>query len=493
MLKFKDEIEKIERKVNHMAHNRFEISEAELLILRELLELGNTLLSEFLSLSLEAEKHSGPPQDSKGERMVHKGVVARQYLSIFGKIAVSRSKYYSPTDKTFYPLDARLNMPNRQESYLLQEWLCLGAVEKDYRESVELLNVVLGLKLNQMQSQRIVDEIGEKVDGYYEEKPAPVPENEGSCLCLQADGKGVRIVESERNLDAPKDVRSEGQRLMKGQKRGVKKVATVSLSFSFDPEVRTPEEMLKSLHKKWDAREQAEFRERVKAAGEKPRAAKNTHKRAFLGDQRKAIRYAITDLQKRDPEKKKDIIALVDAGIGLEPGIQEEMVAAGELHRLDAIILDFIHVTEYVWKVANAYKGEKHRRRLIWVEKILLQLLQGRVLEVIESFKVLVNRPQIKKSAKASIQKTITYFENHHHKMDYKTYLEKGYPISTGLVEGSCGHLVKERMEGSGMRWGLRGAQRMLDARATKINGDLDHFFHKIKRDNKNRLYKRAA
>lgn len=300
-------------------------------------------------------------------------------------------------------------------------------------------------------------------------------------------------MESEREVASGKEASGERQRLMKGQKRGVKKMATVSLSFSFDPVGRSPEEMLKSLHGKWNEKETAAFKELIKSGAEKPRAAKNIHKRAFIAGQKEAIGYAVRDLQKRDPEKGKDIIAIVDAGIGLEAAIREELSLAGEAHRLVAVILDIIHVTEYVWKVANAYKGEKHPRRLAWVEKIIMQILEGRVEEVIGIFENIADRPQTRKSGKATIRKAITYFENHRHKMDYKTYLEKGYPISTGLVEGSCGHLVKERMEGSGMRWGIEGAKKMLDARATKINGDLDDFFHNFKANNKRRIYKSAA
>jgi len=493
MVKLTDELAKIEEKVYHMAQTGIELCEAESMILREVLDLGCSLLAEFIRVSAETEKRSASPLDSQGEKMEHKGVESRQYLSIFGKLEIRRPKYYSATDKTFYPLDRRLNLPGRQESYLLQQWLCMSAIDKDYRESIELLNAVLGLDLNPMQSQRIVDDTGDKVGTYYEKKSAPEPESEGSCLCLQADGKGVRILEPERGPPAAKQVQGESQRLMKGQKRGLKKMATVSLSFSFDPAPRTPEEMLKSLHQKWNAREKAEFKERTKRKGGKPRTARNIHKRAFIAGQREAIRYAVKDLQKRNPEKTKDIIALVDAGTGLEAGIQDELSGAGEAHRLVAIILDIIHVTEYVWKVANAYKGEKHPRRLQWVEKTITRLLEGQVEEVLVTFRKIADKAQIRKSAKAAIRKTITYFENHRHKMDYKTYLEKGYPISTGLVEGSCGHLVKERMEGSGMRWTIKGAQKLLNVRATKINGDLDDFFNNIKAQNKDRLNNRVA
>jgi len=52
----------------------------------------------------------------------------------------------------------------------------------------------------------------------------------------------------------------------------------------------------------------------------------------------------------------------------------------------------------------------------------------------------------------------------------------KGYPVSSALVESACGHLVKERMEQSGMRWSSKGAQNIMDLRAVKLNDDFDDF-----------------
>ncbi len=50
--------------------------------------------------------------------------------------------------------------------------------------------------------------------------------------------------------------------------------------------------------------------------------------------------------------------------------------------------------------------------------------------------------------------------------MRYNEYLAKGYPIATGVIEGACRHLVKDRMERTGMRWTQANAQAMLDVRA---------------------------
>ena len=55
--------------------------------------------------------------------------------------------------------------------------------------------------------------------------------------------------------------------------------------------------------------------------------------------------------------------------------------------------------------------------------------------------------------------------------MRYNEYLACGWPIGMGVIDGACGHLVKDRLEQSGMRWTTGGAQAVLDLRAVRLNG----------------------
>ena len=60
--------------------------------------------------------------------------------------------------------------------------------------------------------------------------------------------------------------------------------------------------------------------------------------------------------------------------------------------------------------------------------------------------------------------------------MRYAEYLAKGYPIASGVIEGACRHLVKDRLERAGMHWTRVGAQAMLDVRSLYVNGDWEHY-----------------
>ena len=70
-----------------------------------------------------------------------------------------------------------------------------------------------------------------------------------------------------------------------------------------------------------------------------------------------------------------------------------------------------------------------------------------------------------------------TYLINKEPYLDYPTALHNGWPIATGVIEGACRHLVKDRMDITGARWGLSGAEAILKLRALRSNGDFDAYW----------------
>lgn len=117
--------------------------------------------------------------------------------------------------------------------------------------------------------------------------------------------------------------------------------------------------------------------------------------------------------------------------------------------RIDAYILDFIHLLEYVWKVANARWGEKHPGQEDWVKQQAVLLLNSEWKAVLAQWQEILHTQKLSTHQAYNVQRAITYVSNRPHMLDYKTYLNKGYPITTGAVESVCGHFVKSRMERS--------------------------------------------
>jgi hypothetical protein len=179
----------------------------------------------------------------------------------------------------------------------------------------------------------------------------------------------------------------------------------------------------------------------------------------MLAGKEEAMNYLMQRLLKRNPAGKKPMIALLDGDPNLKRALEK------------------------------ALHGERSDARIAWVREKLLAILEGKVRRVIGGFKQMVTKETTTSPQQRVLKKAITYFENHRDMMDYKTYLEKGYPIATGLVEGACNSLVKDRMEQSGMRWTVKGATSILKQRAVKLNGDWNTFWEHYMQSQKADLY----
>ena len=73
--------------------------------------------------------------------------------------------------------------------------------------------------------------------------------------------------------------------------------------------------------------------------------------------------------------------------------------------------------------------------------------------------------------------------------LDYPTALKHGWPIATGVIEGACRHLVKDRMDITGARWGLDSAEAVLKLRAIRSNGHLDEYWHYHRKQERRRVH----
>ena len=130
-------------------------------------------------------------------------------------------------------------------------------------------------------------------------------------------------------------------------------------------------------------------------------------------------------------------------------------------------ILDVVHVSSYVWRAAKAFHSHREHQEAFARER-LLRILQGDVKGVVAGLRRMATVRNLRGSPRKEIDTVCGYFEAHQDRMRYDEYLAAGYPIATGVIEGACRHLVKDRMERSGMRWTLEGAQAMLNLRALR-------------------------
>ena len=470
-----------------------ELHDVEQHVFRPLQQMGRHCLEAFVGRSGTGYQAGHLPQTDAGVALRYKETVTSPYVSIFGPITIGRAAYARPEGGRVYPIDAQLNLPTHQYSYLLLQWLQASSAEQDFRQAVNRFNAIFDFAFFPELPQRQGLALAAYVAPFYAQIEAPTPETEGSHIALSADCKGVRILQKEREA-VPSEVAAKPRR-GKGEKPGVKKDAVVVTDFSFDPAARQAEEIVKGLLNQFTPQEKEkakQARQARRAAGlPGPREPLNKHVFATLDGKAAAFTHLLDQVHKRDPHGQKPLIGLLDGDPYLEEALLKAVKARQMEDRLETLILDIIHASEYLWDVGTALYGERGPKRLAWIEDKLYALLRGHVGAVIGglSQRLTKNADRLTPPQKKALEKTITYFDNHRHMMQDDVYLHKGYPIATGVVEGTCGSLVKDRMEQSGMRWSIAGAEAVLAQRAVVKNGDWKAFFTYYIDTERDRLY----
>lgn len=450
----------------------------------EAYEMEQAIFSRLMRIGLAgmkcyfAEKGTG---DVGNELMLEDGTAlkkesglrGRNYFSVFGKLKVPRTCYRLEGKAGIMPLDAQVNLPERCYSYLLQEWMDLFSIRESFKESEVSLEKLLGLKVSQSCFEKVNRNSSENYDEFYKDKQPPFADSEGEIQVPGFDGKGVPMIKEEAaRLKA---------RQGKGEKRQKKKEAMVGVSYTIDQKKRTPSEVAENLIYPEKAKEKVKEKEK----GKDKIQAQNIRRMASLERSKKeVVEEIVADAINRDPEHKRPLVVVMDGALHLWN------LVAKTLSRIDFVgILDIIHVVEYLWKAANALYGEQTPKGKQWVYNHLLSILQGRVGWVIGGLKQTLSKQRLKAVQRRALEEIIRYFENHREWMKYNRYLKAGYPISTGVVESSCGHTVKDRMERTGCRWSVEGAESTLLLRSVYTSNDWDAYWQSHMAIERKRLY----
>jgi hypothetical protein len=474
-----------------------ELHESEKGIFSRLMSLGLSLLKEVIA-RCGTGKTEQPVILPSGDQLPFHSLKNRWYQSVFGSLRIRRAYYWREgASQGAYPLDQRLNLPKAKFSYLLDQWTQGRIAEETYDEATSGLAELLGIPIWKQGQERVARDLNSEVDAFYQAKPAPDPSTEGPVLCATADCKGVPMVPGEQPKDQDEKKPHSSARRLKGEKRKqLRRDAVVTADYSFVPGPRTAEEVVDLLMRTVSEQERERQRlekNRLREDGlPVPREPLNKQVRASMAGKDNALNLLVDRLLGRDPTAKSPIHVLIDGSIALEHAIQRVFEARGLSDRIDEITLDIMHAMEYLWKAGTALHGEGTPETTMWVRSRALQLLRGRVGYVIGGLQNTINRNRktpLKKSKVKAIQGVITYFQNHRHMMAYDRCLRKGYAIATGVIEGCCGCIVKDRTDGSGMRWQKAGVQPVLDWRCMKRNGDWNVYWTDLIRKRKQQLY----
>jgi hypothetical protein len=441
-------------------------------VLAQVLDMGLAAVEFFLAA--QGDGDLGPSVTTEDGKTLQRSasVEKRPLRTIFGEQTL-KAYVYSAGNKQkieLRPIDARLNLPAGKASYLLEEFSQLFCVEKAFAVGSRQFQAVFRQQLSVAVLEDINRAVGEQAERFLDRLPPPPPAEEGAILVATADGKGVPLVRE----DAQKVPAFEHK-----ERPGNRRMATLGCVYTVDRYVRTPEQIVAAL-----------FRDdTVPQPADRPEARHKRYRSHFAeagqdGEDGIPSAYLtwtwLAEEVRARHQPGQALIRLMDAQPSLweaSDACLEEFVAereaAGEAPVVD--ILDIIHVSGYVWRAAKVFYAHKEHREA-FVQDRLLRILHGEVSGVVTGLRRMASQRALKGAALKEVTTTCNYFENNVQRMRYNEYLRAGYPIASGVIEGACRHVIKDRMEHGGMRWTLEGAQAMLAVRCVSASSAWDTF-----------------
>lgn len=463
--------EQLSQYVKQAALEGTAIHEVEQDIWTCLLAMGRAALGMYLSV--QGTGDVGETVDLETGEVARRlpSLHARVYQSVFGEFEITRSVYGSREGQkiTFVPLDARLALPESKFSYLLQDWSQGLAVDNAYTQVNGTLSRILGITQSSDSLERMNRQMSATVEHFEVTRAAPIPAPANHIIVASADGKGVPIRQSATTSTIA------GHRPQKGPKPNRKKMAIVGAAYSIEPRVRTPQSVLDSL-----------FRMPHEPRTSKPDTPQakpiDKHLKARLTVKRpgdpsdvcatdEIFEWLCAQVSQRQPTSSVPVIVLMDGQLSLWQAAQTYLPQSNAIE-----ILDLLHVTSRIWQVVPFWCKAHSDEALLAVKVYVSLILQGQVDVIITVWRLLADSGTLKPKQAKRLRKVCNYFENNRHRMRYDQYLAAGYPIASGVIEGACRHLVKDRMERAGMQWTLVGAQAMLNLRSIALNQAWEEF-----------------
>jgi hypothetical protein len=453
------------------------VHEVERALWQQLRRLGHQALAQFFGLLGNGEQGDSValPDGRRLQRLEQEH--PRRYVSIFGAFVLSRVAYGSREGQKieFVPLDNRLQLPAGPFSYVLQDWDQSLCVEQAFGQACGTVARILGLKQAVDSLEHMNQEMAREATTFMLNRPQP--EQEGDIAVASADQKGI-VLRRAADDPPPKAHRT------KGDKASQKRMATVATVYTVDRHVRTAEDVVAALFR--DAPEPS--RDRPRPQGKEVWASLPRAEQPGSGIQA-AFAWLVGELflrgRARGPDKP--LVYLSDGQEALWAARREWLPARA------VDILDLLHVTPRLWQAAHVFHPEGSPQAEAFVRERLLRVLQGKAAGVLRGLREMATKQGLGGAKKKTLSGVCAYLEANLGRMHYDDYLRAGYPIASGVVEGACRHLVKDRMERAGMHWTVPGAQAMLDVRSIYVSGLWDEYQeYRIERETE-RLYPHRA
>lgn len=432
-------------------------------------EILRCLLQGHLDLRGRAEP-VGPVVGEDGVERTHRRPGAtRPVVTVLGPVDVERTAYGARGASSRMPVDADLNLPVEVYSLEVRRRVAEQASRVSFDATVEEMAAHTGARVPKRQAEEEVRRAAQDFDEFYAAAEIAVdPATTSPLLVLTFDGKGVVVrVEDLRPATrkaAARSGRKLQSRLAKGEKPNRKRMATVAAVYTVAPHVRTAADVIAGLR----------HLKPVEPRRPRPRPEFKRVWASLRKEMDEVIDDAFAEAAKRDPDRTKRWVVLTD---GDRKQIRRIRAAARKAGRDIVLVLDFVHVLEKLWKASYCLHREGTPEAEQWVFERLDRVLKGGSSEVAAGMRRSATLHELAADKRKAIDDCARYVLTNRDSLRYDEYLRDGLPIATGVIEGACRHLICDRMDITGARWSLAGAEAVLRLRALRSSGDFDEYW----------------
>jgi hypothetical protein len=437
---------------------------------------GRTLLQQLVqdhvALRRAREEELRSVEGADGVERNHVRERSRSLTTIFGEVVVDRLGYGQRGTPSVMPLDAQLNLPADSFSFGVRKRAALAVMQGSFDVAVDNL-ARQGIRVGKRQVEELAQRAAVDFDAYYAVRDQlaagepPSSPDEPTFLVLSTDAKGIVMIPDALREDTKKKAASTVHkletRLSKGEKPNRKRMAQVAVIYDVKPFVRRIEDIVLLTRRVPDDK--------------RPPPPRATNKRVWASVEKSALTViveAFEEAKRRDPTFSRPWAVLVDGNNDQLDIVNRTARAMGVA---PTIVCDIIHVLEYLWKAGHSFEREGTPELEGWVLERLRGVLEGRAVDVAAGVRRSATLRKLKGKNRAAVDSCADYLLNHKQYLDYPTYMRLGLPISTGVIEGAVRHLVNDRMDITGARWGLNGAEAILRLRALYSSHDFDEYW----------------
>jgi hypothetical protein len=386
----------------------------------------------------------------------------RGLATIFGAVRVERLAYRQRGQANLHPADAELNLPAERHSHGLRLIAAVESSRGSFDAAADAIERGCGQSVGKRQIEALAADAAADFEEFYTTAD-PGAAEPGDVVVLTCDGKGIVMRPGELRPEtakaAAKMTDQPGTRLSKHEKRNRKRIAEVGAVYEITPAPRTSDDI-------W-----APAGDDTTPA---PEAANKWVTASVVEDAAVVIATVFDEAERRDTRHQRQWVALVDGNAHQIDRINAEAAARDVTV---PILIDFLHVLEYVWGAARSLFGDGDPAAEKWVHDTADAILDGNARQVAATIRSKATRAGLDTAERKGADECAKYLTNKAAYLNYPQALAAGWPIATGVIEGTCRFLVADRMDITGARWSVQGAEAILKLRALRTNGDWSEYW----------------